>query len=328
MLMSTKPYRHDLPSKRRARQARLFAYAIAFGLGLGISLLLFKDTAHPPIPQGRASERVSRHTVISAPPSLVTAARPPASPPVGTPPMTGTGRVRPLPDTFEDATSLLKAPHPGTVSVSSPPARRTAAPSVQPPPSGITSTHDSRPPALTTAATPPIPAQKEGTVPTTSGDFAQTEQRPAVPEAEPPSVSTVNPALDTPAAGTVIRQAPEQIQGTLTAVSIETQRFTVRATTGTQEFRVTPQTVISAGSERIEFTRMPRFVGTLVTVRAASVDSDRFAGQVVLLVYPSAGNVSGPGNGGNAGQRDATSGGGTSGGGANSGGGGGGGKRH
>jgi hypothetical protein len=341
ILMPTKRYRQGLASTLRVpRRVRLAAYAIAFGLGLAMSFLLVRNAAHPPAPQGRASESVSRHTVASAPQSTVTAARPPASPPIGTPPLAGTGRVRPLPDTFEDATSSLHAPYPDTVSAhgSRPPARRAAAHSTQPPPSGIASTHDSRPSAVTTTATPAIPAH-QATVPKTSSDFAQTDPSPAVPEAEPPSSSAVNPALDTPAAGTVIRQAPEQIQGTLTAVSVDTWGFTVRGITGTQEFRVSPQTVIYAGSERIEFSRMPKFVGTLTTVWSAVVESDRLAGRVVLLVYPSVGSVSRAGNGGNVGQLDgagggngiSSGGGGGGSGGGNGGGGGGnggGGRRH
>lgn len=290
------------------RKMRLAVYAIAFGLGLTIAFLATRNSAHPTTPQG-ALQSVSRHTVASAPEGIVTILLPPPSAPVRTRPMAPTSGMRPMPDTFEDAISR-QTRHPSAVSVQDSPlrVRHTTAYSVQPlAPSPTTPRRDSR--ALIPSATEalPVPAE-QASDPQMSGDSAQSGPPLAVPEPAPPPSLPMSPAPDVSGTGAAGVQPSARMQGTLTAVSVDTQRFTAQGITGPQEFRITPQTMVYAGSERIAFSRMTEFIGTRLTVWSASASSDQVAGRVVFAPAPATGPVPSAAGGGSGGGTDAASG--------------------
>ena len=82
-----------------------------------------------------------------------------------------------------------------------------------------------------------------------------------------------------------------QTQGSLTGVNVDSSTFAVLGPAGTQEFHATTQTVFYAGTERIDFGRLPEFIGVGALVWSAPVESEQIAGIVTLLVYPVRGTV-------------------------------------
>lgn len=309
------------------RQVTLAVYAIAFGLGLTIAFLVSRNSAHPTPPQG-AIQNISRPAVASAPEGIVTIALPPPSPPAMTRPETPSSRMRPAPDTFEDAISLQTRHTNAAPAHNLPsPVRRATAYSVQPAPGPTTPRRDSRAPALSAAATLPVPAG-QASESKMSGDSAQSGPTPAIPEPAPSPSLPVNPAPGAPATGAVGVQPLGPMHGTLTAVSVDAQWFTVHGITGPQEFRITPQTMVYAGSERIGASRMAGFIGTQLTVWSAPDPSDQVAGRVVFAGAPATVAVSPVVGGGGGGRSDGANGAGVSGGGNGGGSGGGGGGKH
>lgn len=116
-----------------------------------------------------------------------------------------------------------------------------------------------------------------------------------------------------------------QTEGPVTAVSMDALTFSISGPAGVQEFHVTPMTSIFAGPERIDFNRMPEFLGVAAIVWSAPNGSDQIAGFVTLLVYPARGIVPGTVIGGGESETAAGGPNGGGGGGNNGGGGGGGG---
>jgi hypothetical protein len=78
-----------------------------------------------------------------------------------------------------------------------------------------------------------------------------------------------------------------EAQGTLLSVGSDTGSFTLAGEAGTQEFYVTPDTVIERGrTERIAFRDLPNFVGTTSVVLSADTGARQDANRVTLLVMP------------------------------------------
>lgn len=299
-------------------------YLIAFGLGLAISLILPKHSTHPPAQQNQAPETISRLAEAPTPESAATAARRSSFSVVQTPSVawisarpspfqvvrapsvaeSSAASLRPVPNTLENSMSSHPAlvPNKGTGRNPTPPPKHTVAKSARPSPSGTVSIHPSQPPNSATAAIPSRPHERRGG--STSGDFAPTGSSAAVPAVAPRPPSKVEPAPDVSELTKAVPRTAERIQGIVAWVSADTMHFALRGIRGISEFLVTPQTTIYAGSERIEFSRMAKFVGILATVWSASGESDRLAGQVVVLAYPPEGRAAGTAIGGNGGPRE------------------------
>jgi|SRR5579864_605834 len=286
--MSIKLYRHDSTSpfdpRRRAKRT---VYAIAFGLGLAISILLLRNMAPQPAPQGRFPASVTSHTGI-VPETTATAKRPPALPPLGTPSVGSNNGTLAAADTFEDAGLSVQTPHPGAGAVHSPrtPARRAAQPPIRPSPSATAASHASRPSSWSAVRTRPIPARRVRPS-QTSGDSMWPQPTGAPGWAAGLSAYPYEGALLEP--GIAGEHTTQQIKGTLAAVSVDGLRFVVRAATGMQqEFRVAAETTIFAGTERIAFNRMARFIGSQLTVWLVSGE---LASRVVLAPATAAGGA-------------------------------------
>ena len=93
------------------------------------------------------------------------------------------------------------------------------------------------------------------------------------------------PATDT--GGPII-----QAQGILVSVDSDTESFILAGEAGTQEFYVTPDTVIELGrTERIAFRDLSNFIGTTSVVLSADAGARQDANRVTLLVMPFKGTV-------------------------------------
>lgn len=83
-----------------------------------------------------------------------------------------------------------------------------------------------------------------------------------------------------------------EVQGVLASVDSEAGAFTIAGTEGTQEFYVTPGTVIELGrTERIAFQDLSRFIGTASIVQSADTGARQDASRVTLLVMPFGGTL-------------------------------------
>lgn len=75
--------------------------------------------------------------------------------------------------------------------------------------------------------------------------------------------------------------------GILVSVDPDTGAFTIAGAAGTQEFYVTPDTVIELGrTERIAFRDLAHFIGTTSIVLSADTGARQDANRVTLLVMP------------------------------------------
>lgn len=82
-------------------------------------------------------------------------------------------------------------------------------------------------------------------------------------------------------------------EGVIVSVDSDAQSFTIAGSQGTQEFFVTPDTVMNlGGSERIAFRDLPKFIGVAGTVTSADTGAQQNANRVTLLVAPARATVS------------------------------------
>lgn len=78
-----------------------------------------------------------------------------------------------------------------------------------------------------------------------------------------------------------------EAQGVLVSVDPEAETFVIAGAAGTQEFYVTPDTVIELGrTERIRFHDLANFIGTASLVLSADTGVRQDANRVTLLVMP------------------------------------------
>jgi hypothetical protein len=78
-----------------------------------------------------------------------------------------------------------------------------------------------------------------------------------------------------------------EAQGILVSVDSDAGAFTIAGAAGTQEFYVTPDTVIELGRmERIRFHDLAHFIGTTSVVLSADTGARQDANRVTLLVMP------------------------------------------
>jgi hypothetical protein len=78
-----------------------------------------------------------------------------------------------------------------------------------------------------------------------------------------------------------------EAHGTLVSVDPDGEVFTVAGAAGTQEFYVTPDTVLELGrTERIAFRDLANFIGTTSVVLSADTGAHQDANRVTLLVMP------------------------------------------
>jgi hypothetical protein len=78
-----------------------------------------------------------------------------------------------------------------------------------------------------------------------------------------------------------------EARGTLVSVDSGAGAFTIAGAAGTQEFYVTPDTVIELGrTERIGFRDLTNFIGTTSVVLSADTGARQDANRVTLLVMP------------------------------------------
>jgi hypothetical protein len=85
-----------------------------------------------------------------------------------------------------------------------------------------------------------------------------------------------------------IRMGPAvEAEGVLASVDSDAGAFTISGANGTQEFYVTPATIIELGrTERIAFQDLGRFIGTASVVMSADTGARQDASRVTLLVMP------------------------------------------
>lgn len=80
---------------------------------------------------------------------------------------------------------------------------------------------------------------------------------------------------------------PIEAQGILVSVDPDAETFVIAGAAGTQEFYVTPDTVIELGrTERIQFRDLANFLGTASLVLSADTGARQDANRVTLLVMP------------------------------------------
>jgi hypothetical protein len=78
-----------------------------------------------------------------------------------------------------------------------------------------------------------------------------------------------------------------EAQGILVSVDADAGAFTIAGAAGTQEFYVTPDTIIELGrTERIRFHDLANFIGTTSVVLSADTGARQDANRVTLLVMP------------------------------------------
>lgn len=78
-----------------------------------------------------------------------------------------------------------------------------------------------------------------------------------------------------------------EAQGVLVSVDPNADAFTIAGAAGTQEFYVTPETVIEVGrTERVSFRDLANFIGTASIVQSADTGAGQDASRVTLLVMP------------------------------------------
>ena len=80
---------------------------------------------------------------------------------------------------------------------------------------------------------------------------------------------------------------PVEAQGILVSVDPDAEAFIIAGAAGTQEFYVTPDTIIELGrAERIQFRDLANFIGTASLVLSADTGTRQDANRVTLLVMP------------------------------------------
>ncbi|HKX19708.1 MAG TPA: hypothetical protein VJT33_17035 [bacterium] len=80
---------------------------------------------------------------------------------------------------------------------------------------------------------------------------------------------------------------PIEAQGILVSVDSDAETFVIAGGAGTQEFYVTPDTIIELGrTERIQFRDLANFIGTASLVLSADTGARQDANRVTLLVMP------------------------------------------
>jgi hypothetical protein len=78
-----------------------------------------------------------------------------------------------------------------------------------------------------------------------------------------------------------------EAQGILVSVDSDAGAFTIAGEAGTQEFYVTPDTIIELGrAKRVAFRDLANFIGTAGVVRSADTGARQDANRVTLLVMP------------------------------------------
>lgn len=78
-----------------------------------------------------------------------------------------------------------------------------------------------------------------------------------------------------------------EAQGILVSVDSDAGAFTIAGEAGTQEFYVTPDTIIELGrAKRVAFRDLANFIGTAGVVRSADTGARQEANRVTLLVMP------------------------------------------
>ncbi|HEV2356550.1 MAG TPA: hypothetical protein VGZ23_02935 [bacterium] len=83
-----------------------------------------------------------------------------------------------------------------------------------------------------------------------------------------------------------------EAQGVIVSVDSNANSFTIAGPQGTQEFFVTPDTVMDlGGTERIAFRDLDKFVGVTTTVLSADTGAQQNANRVTLLVMPARATV-------------------------------------
>lgn len=80
---------------------------------------------------------------------------------------------------------------------------------------------------------------------------------------------------------------PVEAQGILVSVDSDAETFVIAGAAGTQEFYVTPDTLIELGrTERIQFRDLANFIGTASLVLSADTGARQNANRVTLFVMP------------------------------------------
>lgn len=83
-----------------------------------------------------------------------------------------------------------------------------------------------------------------------------------------------------------------EAEGILVSVDSDTGAVTIAGKAGTQEFYVTPDTVIELGRTRqIEFHDLVKFIGTASVIQSADTGLRQEANRVTLLVMPFRGTL-------------------------------------
>lgn len=78
-----------------------------------------------------------------------------------------------------------------------------------------------------------------------------------------------------------------EAQGILVSVDSDAGAFTIAGEAGTQEFYVTPDTIIELGrAKRVAFRDLANFIGTAGVVRSADTGARQDAHRVTLLIMP------------------------------------------
>jgi hypothetical protein len=78
-----------------------------------------------------------------------------------------------------------------------------------------------------------------------------------------------------------------EAQGILVSVDSDAAVFTIAGEAGTQEFYVTPDTIIELGrAKRVAFRDLANFIGTASVVLSADTGARQDATRVTLLVMP------------------------------------------
>ena len=78
-----------------------------------------------------------------------------------------------------------------------------------------------------------------------------------------------------------------EAQGILVSVDSDAEVFTIAGEAGTQEFNVTPDTIIELGrAKRVAFRDLANFIGTASVVLSADTGARQDATRVTLLVMP------------------------------------------